>query len=130
MGGDTIINILYKNKDRLKNVNTIIIDAHSLVSEARRKICALGFIISDEKILNEDGIYYEIIKFIRSDIATLNDNDIEFGPILRSEKCQCFKDKYNSRINEINNLLTKNKLPEDKINALTAEKERINKILS
>ena len=128
MGGRTIIDILYAHKEKLKNVTTIIVDAHSLIPNVRRKINELGYVIADEKMVKEDNIYYEIIKFIKSDIATLSDKDIEFGPILRNEKSMLFKEKYRSRIKEIDTLLAKN-LPLEKVHTLTDEKKRIEGIL-
>ena len=128
MGGHTILNILLKNKEKLKYIQTIIIDAHNATSTLRKEISDLGYVISEEKMVKEDDIYYEIIKFIKSDIAFLNDKDIEFGPILRMEKSSTFKEKYSSRIQEIDNLLLKD-LPLEKIDSLKREKERIKSIL-
>ena len=107
------------------NVNTIIIDAHSCVPKIRKEICDMGFIIADEKIIKEDGIFYEIIKFIRSGKALYGENDFEFGPILRNEKCATFKEKYQERINEIDAILSEKELPANRLNDLINEKNRI-----
>ena len=88
-----------------------------------------GFVIADEKMVEEDGIYYEIIKFIRSDVAFYSEKDIEFGPILRMEKSSLFKQKYEARIAEINYLLNNKSLPENKVNVLNNEKDRILNII-
>ena len=79
-------------------------------------------------VLEEDK-YYEIIKFIRSDIAFYGDKDIEFGPILRNEKSATFKQKYENRLKEIDYLLGNNNLPQNRIDALNDEKKRIKGIL-
>lgn len=128
MGANTIADILFKNPGKLKKVDTIIIDAHTNVPYIREKICNMGFSISDEKMVEEAGIYYEIIKFIKSDIAFYSDNELEFGPILSKEKSDAFKAKYRHRIDEIDALLNKD-LPIDKIIKLKSEKERISSIL-
>ena len=129
MGGDTILKILLDHKENLKNVQTIIIDAHTNTPKLRKEISELGFIIADEKMVEEDGIYYEIVKFIRSDIALYSDKDIEFGPILRMEKSPLFKQKYEARIKEIERLLTNKALPENKINVLCEEKSKLLNII-
>lgn len=129
MGGETIIKILSSHIEKLKNVQTIIVDAHTSTPKLRKYISELGYIIIDERIINEDGIYYEIIKFKRSDIAYYSDIDLEFGPILRNEKCSLFKQKYEDRIKEIDNLIKNNNLPIEKINVLSNEKEKIIGIL-
>jgi tRNA (adenine22-N1)-methyltransferase len=129
MGGNNIIDILKKYPAKEKQIQTLIVDAHSCVPKLRQEVTAMGFIIADEKIIQEDGIYYEIIKFIRAKIAFYGDQDYEFGPILRNEKSQVFKEKYLTRIEEIDYLLKTNDLPEDRIKQLSKEKERIRSIL-
>ena len=128
MGGDLIVDILKKHAEKLKLVSTIIVDPHGAIAKVRDEISKLGYAIAEEKIIKEDDKYYEIIKFIKADIATYNDNDLEFGPILRNEKSAVFKEKYIHRIEEINNLLTKN-LPSNRIEELLKEKNRIENIL-
>ena len=129
MGGNLIIDILKKYPQKTKNIQTLIIDAHTAVPKVRKEVSKLGFVIADEKIVREDGIFYEIIKFLRADIASYGENDIEFGPILRNEKSATFKEKYNSRIFEIDQLLKNKNLPKERIEQLSKEKEKIQSIL-
>ena len=129
MGGDTILKILLDHVEKLKHVQTIIIDAHTNTPKLRKEISELGFIIADEKMVEEDGIYYEIVKFIRSDVAFYSDKDIEFGPILRMEKSTLFKQKYEARIKEIERLLNNKSLPENKVNVLCEEKCKLLNII-
>ena len=128
MGGDLIVDILYKHPEKLKLVSTIIVDAHGAIKKVREEIPQLGYVIADEKIIKEDEKYYEIIKFIKADIAIYSDEDLEFGPILRNEKSATFKEKYSERIAEIDNLLLKD-LPESRIQELICEKNRIKNVL-
>lgn len=125
MGGNNIIDILLPHKDKLKNIQTIIVDAHSSIPKVRKIISDIGYIIADEKILKEESIYYEIIKFIKADKAIYSENDYEFGPILRNNQQQPFHEKYEARLTEIDYLLKYQQLPETKIIALEKEKERI-----
>lgn len=129
MGGNAIIDILKKNIDKLKHVQTLIIDAHSCLPKIRKEISEMGYVIANEKIIKEDGIFYEILKFIRADKAFYTEQDLQFGPILRNEKSTTFKEKYEERIRQIDNLLTLDTLPEEKIVALKAEKHRIEGVL-
>ena len=125
MGGQTIVKILKDHPEKLISVQTIIIDAHTAVPFARKEICQMGFAIADEKIIKEDGIFYEIIKFIKAEKAIISDEDLEFGPILRHEKCATFKEKYQNRISEIDAILAKGELPPSRIASLNAEKQRL-----
>ena len=128
MGGKHIIDILKAHPDKLDNVSTLIIDGHSCLPLLREEITKLGYNIADEKIIKEANIFYEIIKFYKSDTAFYSENDVEFGPILRQEKSATFKEKYSERIKEIDNLLTK-ELPNDVVEKLTKEKEKLQGII-
>ncbi len=129
MGGNNIIDILKKYPAKTQQIQTLIIDAHTAIPKVRKEISNLGFVIADEKMVREDDIFYEIIKFIRADKAMYGDKDLEFGPILRSEKSATFKEKYQSRLVEINNLLNNKELPESRVDELNKEKARIQSIL-
>ena len=129
LGGGTVVDILTSHKEKLKNVSTIIVDAHSALKEVREEISNLGYVIADEKMVKEDDVYYEIIKFIRADIAFYSDKDLEFGPILREEKCSLFKEKYSSRIKQIDAILENKSLPSARIEELRQEKEKLSNIL-
>ncbi len=129
MGGNNIIDILTKHPLKTKQIQTLIIDAHTAIPKVRREISNMGFVIADEKMVREDGIFYEIIKFIRAEKATYGDKDYEFGPILRNEKSAAFKEKYQSRIHEIDKLLSNKELPKSRAHELASEKERIESVL-
>ncbi len=124
MGGLAITNILLSHKEKLKNVQTIVIDAHSNTKEARSEISKLGYIIAEEKMVKEKDIYYEIIKFIKGDIAIYSEEDLEYGPSLRKEQPILFKEKYENRLHEISNLLLK-QLPENRKEDLRKEQIKI-----
>ena len=129
MGGSTIVNILKAHPEKMVRVQTIIVDAHTSVPLVRREICQMGFAIADEKIVKEDGIFYEIIKFIKADKAIISDEDLEFGPILRQEKSATFKEKYKNRILEIDAILAKRTLPKERIHSLYEEKQKLERNL-
>ena len=129
MGGMNIIKILKAHPQKLKNVKTIIVDAHNATKEVRAEISKMNFVIAEEKMVFEDEIYYEIIKFNAGTTAFLDEPDLEFGPMLRQEKSCTFKSKYETRIKEIDNLLSNNSLPVGRQIELGKEKERIKSVL-
>jgi len=128
MGGDLIVDILKKHPEKLKLISTIVVDAHGAVAKVREEVSKMGFAIAEEKMIKEDDKYYEIIKFIKADFASYSDQDLEFGPLLRTEKSVTFKEKYTNRIHEIDILLTKD-LPSSRIEELLKEKNRIESVL-
>ena len=89
----------------------------------------MGFAIADEKIVKEDDIFYEVIKFIKAEKAIISDEDLEFGPILRQEKSATFKEKYQNRIYEIDNIIAKGNLPKSRIDVLCEEKHKLERYL-
>ena len=129
MGGTNIVNILKAHPEKLVRVQTIIIDAHTAVPLARKEICQMGYAIANEQIVKEDDIFYEIIKFIKADKAIISDEDLEFGSILRQEKSATFKEKYQNRIYEIDTILSKGTLPEERIHSLNEEKHKLERYL-
>lgn len=129
MGGSLIIDILKSHIEKLVNVKTIIIDAHNSVDKVREEIVSLGYFIQDEKLVFEDDIYYEIIRFDIGRSSPLDELDIDFGPILRKQKSPLFIQKYQQEIFEINNLLTITNLPENRKNDLRAKKIRLESVL-
>ena len=65
MGGILISNILKAHKEKLNDVNQIVIDAHRDVELVRREVTKLGYYIEKEKIVYENGIYYFVISFLK-----------------------------------------------------------------
>ncbi len=80
MGGDTIIEIISRNKNKLKNVKKIIVDAHSFIPKVREAIIGFGFNIECEKLVFERNHYYNIISFIRNENKiNYTSEQIEYG---------------------------------------------------
>jgi tRNA (adenine22-N1)-methyltransferase len=129
MGGDLIVNILKRDILKLKNITTIIADAHSNIKHLREEITKMRYIISAEEIVLDAKKYYEIIKFTKADIAFLSEIDKEFGPFLRKEKSCAFKEKYAERIKKIEALIKNGQLSETRKEALLEEKRRIDSVL-
>ena len=127
MGGYLINDILNKNKQHLSHVEHIIVDAHNAIYEVRDNITSLGFRIANEEIVYEKKVYYEIIHFVKGK-DDLNENDKCFGPILRANKSKTFINKWNKRIDEIDNIIAKID-DADRIETLNKEKERIKEVL-
>lgn len=129
MGGHLIVEILKKDVLKLANVKTIIVDAHNAVPELRDEVTRLGYMISDEEMVEECGKFYEIIKFRKADIAFLSELDKEFGPVLRKEKSIVFKEKHESRIKSIDGLIETKDIDKTRVTELKEEKRRIKSIL-
>ena len=61
MGGELIESILNAYPDAVKKLDKLILSPQSEAERVRRTIRELGFVITDEDALYDDGKYYEII---------------------------------------------------------------------
>lgn len=85
LGGRKIIKILSESRDKLQNVADIIVQANSNVAETREYITKeLPYFISDEKLILENDVYYEIIRFCRGK-ENYTPIQYRFGPRLLEE---------------------------------------------
>lgn len=90
--GDTkIINILEKDKDKLKNVDTIIIQSNVGVDKIRKYLTSVGYFIFNEKLIKERNIIYTVIKFKKGS-KKYNKTELEYGPILLNNKNELFNE--------------------------------------
>ena len=129
MGGHLIVNILQSHQEKLSNVQRIFVDAHNGLYEVRKNITELGYHISKEQILLEDGIYYEIIEFEKGAKDCLSDDECEYGPFLIKEKSPIFIQKHKERIAQIEKIISEKDIPEERRNNLLEEKRRLESIL-
>ena len=129
MGGHLIINILESHPEKLTNVKSIVVDAHNSVDKVRKSIVSLGYFIKDEKVVFEDDIYYEIIRFDKGESKSLDELDYEFGPILRREKSDLFRQKYQTMLVDLKTLLSKDNLPQTRRDEINRQIERLESVL-
>ena len=124
MGGQTIVNILKDDQEKLLDVTNLLIDSHGAFSFVREEISNLGFYIKNEQMVYEDEIFYEIMLYERGH-EEYNQDDYMFGPILRRRKDDLYVKRWQKRLLEIDNLLSQERIPNQRKNELEAEKERI-----
>ena len=112
LGDIKIISIIDKNTDKLKNVNTIIIQSNVGVKNIRKYMMSIGYLIENEKLVKDNNIIYTVIKFVRG-IKKYSNKQIEYGPILLLNKNNLFKELCENKIDK-NNLILK-QIPKTKI---------------
>ncbi len=89
MGMDTIINILKKDRAKLKNVKKMVISSNNKFPLVRYEIVKLGYEITEEKIVFEDGKYYIVMKFLKGK-KKYSKKNFFFGPYLLKNKDYLF----------------------------------------
>ncbi|MDY4184201.1 MAG: class I SAM-dependent methyltransferase [Candidatus Onthovivens sp.] len=128
MGSDNIVGIIERNKDKLSLFNTIIIDSHTETEKIRRYFVKKYYKISNEKIIKDNKIVYEIIKFVKGK-ANYSDLEFKYGPIILNNKNdEEFKEIYKERVQYLTKKL-ENATNEKFKNNLSNEIEEISSIL-
>lgn len=123
--GYNSIKVIINNFNNFDNIKYFLIDSHNFIYEIRKLFVDKGYKISNEKIIDEKGIYYELILFERGE-SSYNEKEYKYGPILLKEKNNIFMQKYSNIYNFNEKLLKNNNLSEEKINEI----KNINKELS
>ena len=123
MGTETIIKIIEDSLDKLQNIKRFIIDSHKDIYKLRKFISNLGYQITDEEIVEENQKFYEIITFDKTvDIVKYNECELQFGPILLSNKGDLFFKKWNNELQKFKKIFEKenNKVVYQKIKEIEA----------
>jgi len=95
MGGSLIVDILDKDKDKLESVTTLVLEPNNNEESVRIWLMNNGFEVAFEKLIEEDGKYYEIIKAVKG-CKTYSKEELLFGPILLKEKSEVFITKWSN----------------------------------
>lgn len=110
MGGNTILNILKKNK--LKYIKKIVIQSNTDIPLIRKYINKLGYTIKNEQLIIDKNIYYIIITFTKGK-HKYSKKELYFGPILLKENNDLFNEKKTIELNKLEEILKK--IPSKKI---------------
>ncbi len=102
LGGNTIVNILNKDKCLLKNVNNIILQPNNNIYIVRKSLCKLGYFIEEEKIIKENNIIYIIVSFKKGNVK-YSCKQLYFGPFLLNKMDLLFKELYKNEANKLIN---------------------------
>ena len=123
MGAHTAIGIVKNNFNKLKNINTIIIQSNTKIELLRKEITKLNFIIDDELLVEDNKKMYTIIKFVKG-IKKYNKKELYFGPILMKKNTKLFQKNNQKEVEKLKILLKM--LPKNKIIDRYKIKKKIN----
>ena len=104
MGGLNINRILENNKNYLKNINTIILSPNNYSIAVKRKLLKLGYYISDEKLVKENNIIYQILVFTKGR-KYYSYKKLYLGPVLMTKKDELTKEYYKRELETKKSLL-------------------------
>lgn len=102
MGGALISSILQEGKDKLQHVKRLILQPNNNELKLRQTLIQLGFILTEEYILEDNNLIYEILiaehervtlhENLYSDLA--NEKQLLLGPLLSKERSPVFIKKW------------------------------------
>lgn len=116
MGSINIKSILLNSN--LTNIDTIIIQSNTNLYILRKLLYEIGYYIYDEIVIFEKKIYYVIIKFKKGN-KIINEDELEFGPILLKKDNKVIHNYYLKLLDTYNNIV--------KNSNDTAVKDKLNK---
>ncbi|WP_077308618.1 tRNA (adenine(22)-N(1))-methyltransferase [Terribacillus halophilus] len=100
MGGPLIASILEQGKNKLGQVEQLIVQPNIDARVLRKWFLANGFVLQTEQILEEAGHIYEVLVAVREgkelydENAAIRDKQLLFGPQLLQEKNAAFRAKW------------------------------------
>ena len=112
MGAHTVVGILKNNFNKLKNIETIVVQSNTKIELLRREVTKLNYFIEDELLIDDNKKIYTIIKFKKGK-KKYNKKELYFGPILLKKNTKLFKDNNCKELEKLNlllKILPKNKL--------------------
>ncbi|UOQ42498.1 tRNA (adenine(22)-N(1))-methyltransferase TrmK [Halobacillus salinarum] len=139
MGGSLIKNILDRGKEKLKNVDRIIVQPNIGAKFLREWFIEQKYQLTKEEILEENGHTYEILIAQPGDPLVCYQKDIFskqllFGPHLLKERPEVFRQKWKEEYAKRQRVLTqinKSKEPHlEKMNEVRTEMEWIEEVLA
>lgn len=104
MGTNTIVEFLKCSRDKLVNVNKIIIQSNTDLYFLRKNMVSMGYFIDDEELVVDKGIIYTIIKFVKGKMK-YSYKELYLGPILISKNSDLFVEKCMKELNNMKKIL-------------------------
>lgn len=109
MGGELITHILEESKAKNLKIKKYIFEANTKIPVLRKYLFDNNYQIIEEKIVKENGKYYELILASKVEKNTLYDEyDVLFGPCLRNEKNPLFFEKWSKIYDNYQNIIKNN----------------------
>lgn len=103
MGTSNILDIIFRNKDNLKNIKKIIISSNNDWYNLRKTFIKNNYYIKEEDIILENNKFYSIIVFEKG-IKKYKKYELKYGPILLKSNNKIFKKYIEKEIIKLNNI--------------------------
>lgn len=110
MGGSLIRDILKSGAEKQRQIRRIIVQPNVDARDTRRWLACNGFLITDERIIEENGHVYEIVVADSGSVKTVSPSELQekqflFGPFLMEAKSPIFYKKWRLEQIKLQNVL-------------------------
>ena len=112
MGGELIVKILLEGKDKLKNIDNIILSPHSHIEKVREFMMNKGYALVDEGIVFDEKFYF-VLKYQHGQ-QVLTKKELLFGPLLIKRKTEEYLNYLKELQKENENILANSLLTKEK----------------
>jgi tRNA (adenine22-N1)-methyltransferase len=130
MGGNLIKKIIVNNVSKMKNVTSLVIDAHDHIEEVLSTLGQLNFALSDDIFLEEEGIFYDVLLFKKVDHQVVyRENELRYGPLQIKKRSPSWLSYLSKEKDRYQNLLNDSSLPLNKKNEYGLRLEEIEELL-
>ena len=99
MGGRTIIGIIERHKEYLKDIEYFVLSPNNYQEDVRRYLTHNGYFIDDEALARDGKYIYEVMRFKKGK-KKYTKKDYFFGPILLQNKDKNFNDYYKRKLTQ------------------------------
>src|SRR5699024_5099368 len=143
MGGTLISQILLADSQVLESVERLILQPNNNEYKVRETLIQLGFVLTAEYILKENGLIYEILVAEGKELRNMKnpydltnkEKQLLFGPFLSEEKSDVFIEKWNKERQKIKRTIKQmeasdNELVHKKINTFKQKISWIEEVIS
>lgn len=103
MGGDLIVDILTRAENY--SFDELVLSPHKRVDLVRKFICENGYKIVDERMVEDAGKYYPVIKVQKGE-SDYSEVELEFGPILLTKKDETLKAYLDIEYNKFSRIIS------------------------
>ena len=103
MGTSNVLDIIFRNKDNLKNIKKIIISSNNDWYNLRKTFTENNYYIKEEDIILENNKFYPIIIFEKG-TKKYEKYELKYGPILLKSNNEIFKKYIEKEITKLSNI--------------------------
>ena len=104
MGAHTAVGILKNNINKLKNIETIIVQSNTKIQFLRKEMTKLNYLIEDEVLIEDNKKIYTAIKFVKGK-KKYTKKELYFGPILLKKNTELFRLNNKNELEKLHMLL-------------------------